>query len=748
MPSTIRNPLFVLYGSVTGNAEHIAKDLAAKFESSSSSMSSPFDGVICCDLDKFKKKCASYWDTECAVGSKYGVLIVCSTTGNGDAPENAGRFVRYIKKKDTVHEQPFRHCVYAVLGLGDTNYDQFCNTGKILDKKLHELGGTRCRKLECADEATGLEEVVESWTETILVEIATACSNQKNNDRIISESMDPGASDPAAEEVNDMEKTTPSPTPTTESDGVRLVRALLQIGAGESIMNVDQKKLPALLSSRSSCELVEDEEGGRHRADSTGDDSSASSSTFHYSASNPFESTILKARYLTNTSTTAAKQAALLDLSTVENLQAALEIFDHAFDLSDPLNGKRVIELTLSLPDDSTLHYEPGDSLGLLVENTPETVQFVLDMLSKRHGIAPTQLCKIDENHPMTVADAIRSELDLSSTIKSKRLLYAFSQIAADPQEASCLRLLSSKTEIGDQLFEQIVNQQRLNVVDLLQLFPSTQSVTLQGLLGIVPAIPPRYYSVSSSPIATKKLSLTVAFSVVDYATPSLTIEEKEFGFRRIRGIATRYLEVLSSSLLSGATKPDESLSLRIFPKPSVDFRMPSSRSTPLILIGPGTGIAPFMGFLQHRQAEGEELAGDTEIARKGDQESGSIDVFFGCRKRDHDYLYKVELQEAVEKGVLNNLYTAFSRDPGSERKYVQDIMVADEQCAVRLSNLITKNNAAIFICGDGNAMAKDVQGAIVNLLSSRCFDNNIDKATNYLETMKKDKRLLLDIWS
>jgi sulfite reductase alpha subunit-like flavoprotein len=107
-----------------------------------------------------------------------------------------------------------------------------------------------------------------------------------------------------------------------------------------------------------------------------------------------------------------------------------------------------------------------------------------------------------------------------------------------------------------------------------------------------------------------------------------------------------------------------------------------------------------------------------------------------------------VELQEAVEKGVLNNLYTAFSRDPGSERKYVQDIMVADEQCAVRLSNLITKNNAAIFICGDGNAMAKDVQGAIVNLLSSRCFDNNIDKATNYLETMKKDKRLLLDIWS
>jgi hypothetical protein len=130
-----------------------------------------------------------------------------------------------------------------------------------------------------------------------------------------------------------------------------------------------------------------------------------------------------------------------------------------------------------------------------------------------------------------------------------------------------------------------------MTVVDMLRDFPSCQCIPLSALLGILPQIPPRYYSVSSSPLEHNQLSLTVAFSVVDYMTPSLTVEGKEQGLRRKKGVATSFLEVLGSPFLAGADKAVLQLPLKIFPKPTQEFRMPSDLATPMVLIGPGTGI-------------------------------------------------------------------------------------------------------------------------------------------------------------
>jgi sulfite reductase alpha subunit-like flavoprotein len=329
--------------------------------------------------------------------------------------------------------------------------------------------------------------------------------------------------------------------------------------------------------------------------------------------------------------------------------------------------------------------------------------------------------------------------------------------------------LLASKTPEGEALFKKLIDEQRMSIVDVIKAFPSCQSIPLEGLIGVLPGIPPRYYSVSSSPLDPRNgaLALTVAFSVVDYLTPSLEANGIDIGRRRIGGVATRFLEVLCSGFLSGASNSPPPTTLQIFPKPTTEFQLPTSLSTPLILIGPGTGIAPFVGFLRHRQAQSQQsqqaATSVVEGTWRGDYEMeaddlpvskrdapggvlqqrnlGKIQVFFGCRRSDHDWLFQEEMEQLKQESVISDLYTAFSRQ--EPKTYVQDIMVHDEVCRASLVNLLLKENAAVYICGDGNQMAKDVQNALMQVLSPHVKD-----ARAHLETMKKQRRLLMDIWT
>lgn len=143
--------LHILYGSQTGNAEDIARDLASRCEEQLG-----VTDVLCDTLNSQKKLIPEFKN------SVKLLVIVCSTTGNGDAPENAESFWRSTKLRSAAKDL-YEGVNFTVLGLGDTNYDKFCYMGKSLHKRIQDLGGKPVLELHCADEATGLEEVVEDW---------------------------------------------------------------------------------------------------------------------------------------------------------------------------------------------------------------------------------------------------------------------------------------------------------------------------------------------------------------------------------------------------------------------------------------------------------------------------------------------------------------------------------------------------------------------------------------------------------
>ena len=153
MFSTIK----IFYGSQTGNSESIAKEIAGIL------IDNRKNNVTCQDLNQADDlELWKEWKKEKGLL----VIIVCSTTGNGDCPDNALKFWRKIKKRshplDTLSELK-----YIVLGLGDTNYDQFCFMGKQIDKRIAQLGGNRIMPLKCVDEVDGMDEVVEKWIEEL-----------------------------------------------------------------------------------------------------------------------------------------------------------------------------------------------------------------------------------------------------------------------------------------------------------------------------------------------------------------------------------------------------------------------------------------------------------------------------------------------------------------------------------------------------------------------------------------------------
>jgi sulfite reductase (NADPH) flavoprotein alpha-component len=240
--------------------------------------------------------------------------------------------------------------------------------------------------------------------------------------------------------------------------------------------------------------------------------------------------------------------------------------------------------------------------------------------------------------------------------------------------------------------------------VDLATDFPGVIKDP-QELFHVLQRLTPRMYSIASSQ-AMHKDNVQTTVRVVRYDSHG----------RSRQGVASGHLGDRAGV---GVTMP-------IFLHANGNFRLPEDTSAPVIMIGPGTGIAPFRAFLEERQATGQ---------------SGDNWLFFGEQREAMDFLYKDQLQEMHKDGVLTHLDTAFSRDQ-AKKVYVQDRM--QEKAAELYSWL--ERGAYFYVCGDATRMAKDVETALLDVIA-RGSNGTLEHASEYLAAMKKQKRYQRDVY-
>lgn len=363
--------------------------------------------------------------------------------------------------------------------------------------------------------------------------------------------------------------------------------------------------------------------------------------------------------------------------------------------------------------------YESGDHLAIFPKNPKHEIERLL----KRLNTDPNQIISLtslsDSNAtlfgPCTVYACLESFYDILSPPK-KVMLTMLADYSKDPEENKKLISLSSDDPEEQEYYNNYILSSNRTISELLEEFPLTNP-PLDHFLEVLPRLQPRYYSISSSPHTTPDhVHITVA--LVEFKTSTNRIHN---------GIASTWLS--QSEQISN--EDDHSFPmLPIFIRKST-FHLPDSINTPIIMIGPGTGIAPFRGFIYERYYQ----------SQKFDQKSTNL-LFFGCRHPEQDFIYSFELESFKEKQLLE-LHVAFSRL--SETKcYVQHIMIQDE-ISLKIYNLI-KQGAIIYVCGDAKNMAKDVNISLKHIISKH--DKKSEEESNsFVESLRLNNKYLCDVW-
>jgi cytochrome P450/NADPH-cytochrome P450 reductase len=361
------------------------------------------------------------------------------------------------------------------------------------------------------------------------------------------------------------------------------------------------------------------------------------------------------------------------------------------------------------------MEYQTGDHLGVLPRNNVDLIRRVMARFGLDAGtyvtINPTgggtyTHIPLGESAPLLGILGACVELQ---DVASRNDLAVLARYATEPDEAAELLAMSGLDDAGREAYRKRVAAPRRSVLELLDDFPSCD-LPFNVYLELLPPMRPRYYSISSSPAVASSCHLTVG--VLHGPARS--------GDGYFNGVASNHL----GSSMEGSTQ------FVFVRKPTIPFRPPANPHTPMIMVGAGTGMAPFRGFLQERAA----------LAEKGVPVGKSV-LFYGCRNADHDMLYADELKNFETSGITE-VQVAFSREPGQPRTFVQQLI---EREGGQVWDLIA-GGAVIYVCGNANTMAPGVRAALMNIY--RAKTNGADpSAEEWLQELRDADRYLEDIW-
>lgn len=651
-----RREISLVYASETGTAEDVAQSIAARSLERTACWS--FKTVNAVDL------------LETDIGSPF--LIISSTTGDGEFPNNANKALRKWLRTTTAETWNATH--YALLGFGSSDYSTFCGAPKTIHRKLSAGGAHQLMPPEYADDATpgGLEETVEAWIPKMFL-VFDQFLTTHNTDLPPTTSATTTTTIAPSESVQEQ----PVSSETKSSSGFEL--------------SISDPLLTVKLSSEETTALTAPRLG-KLRA----------------------KSQIQTVVVTVDDEAQVEPPLPHLPRAWAESKDGQGEFFGASIVSRTVLTGSEALKKTLllSLKPSHSVPVTPGDAIDVYVPNRPEEVQ----ALCSRLGLEPSTTFTITSvkdapkhlplDRPVRLDTLLTHYLDIRATPSKLLLAHCGQNSTIDPNDSAGIKYLCSGS--GKPAYEALKYTSKASLLDVLTLLP-TANPSLDAVLSFVPKLMPRSYSVASG---SADPTVDICFNVVKYKTPPPSS-------RAMEGLASNWLDALSSDSLP-------SPEFRISHKPAADFSLPEDVTIPIIMVGPGTGIAPFRAFLQ---------AGHT---------SRPSWLFFGCRSKDQDFLFKDELTAAESSGLLNKLTVAFSRpeDP-VDSMYVQHAM--EEQGAELLAWM--EKGAFLYVCGDAANMARDVHETLKNILITH-GGHDQKAADAQLLTWMKEKRYIRDVWA
>ncbi|WP_052282133.1 NADPH-dependent assimilatory sulfite reductase flavoprotein subunit [Kluyvera genomosp. 1] len=396
---------------------------------------------------------------------------------------------------------------------------------------------------------------------------------------------------------------------------------------------------------------------------------------------------VLKARAPAATSVAAAASGAVNDIhSSPYTKEAPLTA---ALSVNQKITGRdsekdvRHIEIDLG---DSGLRYQPGDALGVWYQNDPELVKEMVELLWLKGDETVTV-----DGKTLPLAEALQWHFEL--TVNTANIVENYATLT---RSESLLPLVGDKAQLQQYAAT-------TPIVDMVRFSPA--QLDAEALIGLLRPLTPRLYSIASAQ-AEVESEVHVTVGVVRY----------DIEGRARAGGASSFL----------ADRVEEEGEVRVFIEHNDNFRLPVNPQTPVIMIGPGTGIAPFRAFMQQRAADGAE---------------GKNWLFFGNPHFTEDFLYQVEWQRYVKEGVLSRIDMAWSRDQ-KEKVYVQDKLREQGAELWRWIN----DGAHIYVCGDANRMAKDVEQVLLEVIAE-FGAMDIEAADEFLSELRVERRYQRDVY-